>query len=389
MRRARAPFLTALSLSMLLLSARVPMAGAATAGTGWGVQVSPDGGTGTNDLAGVAAISPNDVWAVGTWDTYGDPQQHGYTLLLHWDGSTWTVVPSPDPGIQASEFDAVAASGANDVWAVGDYIDVGEQCPEPGLSAHWNGRRWKVVPSPNPLGCVNLNSVAAISPHDAWVGGSAFDDGWPGTSEILAEHWDGTAWTVETEGLPTESIVWGLSADPAGDVWAVGQDLIARWTGTRWQVMGGTPQGDGGPFAIAAIGPDDVWVVGTHYVHTAAEKAISHTFTEHWDGTSWTVVPSPNAGKVEPNGSLTAITAAGANDVWAVGSWGRGDTGRTLVLHWNGVRWSIRKSPNPETTSNYLNAVGVAPGSVGVWAVGAAWAGQLSRDDSLVLYHAG
>ena len=153
--------------------------------------------------------------------------------------------------------------------------------------------------------------------------------------------------------------------------------------------MGGTPQGDGGPFAIAAIGPDDVWVVGTHYVHTAAEKAISHTFTEHWDGTSWTVVPSPNAGKVEPNGSLTAITAAGANDVWAVGSWGRGDTGRTLVLHWNGVRWSIRKSPNPETTSNYLNAVGVAPGSVGVWAVGAAWAGQLSRDDSLVLYHAG
>jgi hypothetical protein len=54
---------------------------------------------------------------------------------------TGNVAASPDPrGV--GEFDAVAAVSANDVWAVGDGIGT--------LIEHWNGTLWSLVKSPAP-----------------------------------------------------------------------------------------------------------------------------------------------------------------------------------------------------------------------------------------------
>ena len=47
-----------------------------------------------NVLNGVAAVSSNDVWAVGFWV---DGLQRR-TLAEHWDGTSWTVVSTPYPG---------------------------------------------------------------------------------------------------------------------------------------------------------------------------------------------------------------------------------------------------------------------------------------------------
>jgi hypothetical protein len=44
---------------------------------------------------------------------------------------------------------------------------------------------------------------------------------------------------------------------------------------------------------------------------------VSHTLIEHWNGSAWTIVPSPNVGS--GNNSLAAVAARSANDVWAVG----------------------------------------------------------------------
>jgi len=61
-------------------------ASTATCGT-WNVVPSPNVGTGRNQLNGVAVISANDVWAVGS----GTGEK---TLIEHWDGASWNVVPS-------------------------------------------------------------------------------------------------------------------------------------------------------------------------------------------------------------------------------------------------------------------------------------------------------
>ena len=68
-------------------------------GSTWSVVTSPNAGTGSNYLYGVAAVSVSDIWAVGYYTTTGTLQQ---TLTLHWDGAAWTQVPSPSPGSTAT-----------------------------------------------------------------------------------------------------------------------------------------------------------------------------------------------------------------------------------------------------------------------------------------------
>lgn len=61
----------------------------------------------------------------------------------------------------------------------------------------------------------------------------------------------------------------------------------------------------------------------------------------------WHLVPSPNG-----NGSsvLRAVAEVSATDIWAVGIYSNNDfTSQTLTEHWNGSAWSVVKSPNVGT----------------------------------------
>ena len=61
-------------------------------------------------LAGVAAVSGHDVWAVGT-----DLEP----VALHWNGSAWQILEASVPGT----YNNVAADRAGDAWAVGNYVN--------------------------------------------------------------------------------------------------------------------------------------------------------------------------------------------------------------------------------------------------------------------------
>jgi hypothetical protein len=54
------------------------------------------------------------MWAVGGTGSG--------TLILHWDGAHWTRLPSPNIGA-SDGLNAVAASSASNIWAVGQFID--------------------------------------------------------------------------------------------------------------------------------------------------------------------------------------------------------------------------------------------------------------------------
>jgi hypothetical protein len=141
------------------------------------------GGTGGDVLLGVAAASARDAWAVGF--------RGSKTLIVHWDGRSWTQVPSPSPipspPAAAGYLFGVAAVSARDAWAVGWY---GSQA----LIVHWDGRSWAQVPSPSPaeqspFADGALYDVTATSARDAWAAGSII-----GHSKTLIVHWDGTSW---------------------------------------------------------------------------------------------------------------------------------------------------------------------------------------------------
>src|SRR5205814_3929816 len=95
--------------------------------------------------------------------------------------------------------------------------------------------------------------------------------------------------------------------------------------------------------AVAAISANDVWAVGTR-----PGSPYFRTLVEHWNGTTWSVAPSPNADGGDNR--LLGINAVSVSDVWAVGE----GASQTLTEHWDGTAWSIAPSPDLGANENVL-----------------------------------
>jgi len=359
-------FVVATVLIPLLLTTAVAQAQAAP----WTVVKSPNPGSG-NGLFGAASISANDVWAVGNFSSSGVPEQ---TLTLHWNGKKWSVVKSPNVSSQDSELMAVSAVSTNDVWAVGDSHTTSPVFQT--LTEHWNGHKWSIMASPNPGAQLNeLFGVAAVSTNDVWAVGSFALTGFS-PSQTLIEHWNGTSWSVVSSpnvGTQTNELL-GVTAVSASDIWAVGdfnngtgpQTLIEHWNGTSWSVVS-SPNVSGAsnePLAVAAVSTTDVWAVGN-----STTSGVSQALIEQWNGTSWSIVPSPSPGG---SNDLRGVASISATEIWAVGDFIDNNTGafQTLIELWNGTSWSIVSSPNPAGMQDFFDAASADPSSGQAWAVG-------------------
>jgi hypothetical protein len=140
--------------------------------------------------------------------------------------------------------------------------------------------------------------------------------------------------------------------------------------------------GDNQLRSAVALARSNAWAVGS-YVNGSN---VSQTLIEHWNGTTWTVKPSPNPGGTAHSDELFGVDATSRSNAWAVGHYSNGNTTRTLVEHWNGTKWSVKASPNPSTTYSFLNGVNGVSGS-NIWAVGIRKEGSTSR--TLILHRKG
>jgi hypothetical protein len=319
-------------------------------------------------LNATAAVASNDVWAVGTVGigTTMSTTQNSEPLIEHFNGTTWNMVKSPLPRL-GGELNGVVALGSNNVWAVGQMNSTSTAGGFPiaiPLIEHWNGAQWSIVASPNPspvLGA-QLLAAAATSANNIWAVGTSG----------LVEHWDGVKWSIVTSPAfnPGDTLN-GISADTSTDVWAVGANsngapVTLHYNGKTWsRVTVPTPAGTSSSFpavfqAVTAISPSNVWVVGTSRSHQYPFPATA--LIEHFNGTSWSIVPSPNpeAG-LEFAGAfgLVGIAAVSANDIWAVGTYSDPNTGFDLPLteHWDGTSWTLVPSPSVIGEMNVLSAV--------------------------------
>jgi WD40 repeat protein len=399
-----------------------PIAAATTATTppcgSWTIVDSPNVDD-QNNLNAVSALSANDVWAVGTHNkgptkvgtAETDPFVTGktQTLVEHWNGKQWTVIPSPNVGSANNNLVALSALAPNDVWAVGSYGDSNDyrdKAKSRTLIMRWNGTAWAVVPSPDVPGVSNgLNGVLALSPNDAWAVGSSGGDPieiGPDKSRTLVLHWDGKTWKQVASPDPGlySNALNSLAAASPNDIWAVGNyistepqqrgggpyalPLLMHWNGQQWTVAA-SPESGNYMSSIAVTRNNKAWAVGT-----LADEGFSEAKMLHWDGTRWTEVenppvPRPSVDQGPPSNSLTGIAALSSTDAWAVGSYIRPDLPAyqqtdSVTLHWDGRQWTLVPSPNrdagqPQTNQtgdgphNRLNAVAASP-SGDVWAVG-------------------
>jgi len=134
----------------------------------------------------------------------------------------------------------------------------------------------------------------------------------------------------------------GISAVSGSDIWAVGNtDGVGRpfalhYNGSQWKAVPMPTKGAGviDLFDVAAISKTNAWAVGYY----ADAHGHSRTLTEHWNGASWKIVPSPNNGAGD--NTLHGVAAVNGTHLWAVGYTGPTPGEGPLIEHWNGSSWS-------------------------------------------------
>lgn len=177
----------------------------------------------------------------------------------------------------------------------------------------------------------------------------------------------GRPWQLDNRKL---SWLFGLGADAADDVWAVGRrfasdgsiaTLALHWDGTDWTSVPTPKPRNGAEFEqVDALGRDDAWAVGTTY----GRHGRRHSLLEHWDGSTWSQV---SGAEEPPTPELQGVEAIGADDVWAVGS--TGNVGKIYAEHYDGSSWTRSPLENPFGSYTVLRDVS-AVSSTDVWAVG-------------------
>lgn len=339
----------------------------------WFAKRSPDAIDGYlgNPLGDVACPSSSDCWAVGRVGTY-----ISRTLAEHWDGISWSVVPSPNsnPTENDNALDAITCLSAQDCWAVG-LVENGSS--ERTLIEHWNGSSWSIVNSPQPSGTVDslFFDVSCISASDCWAVGR-FDTG--GHWQTLIEHWNGVSWSIVSSPNVASSwsnYLYGIACVSAQNCWAVGyfkspdfitRTLVEHWDGISWSIVA-SPNNLGDYnwlYSVDCSSVSDCWAVG--YSDSGIDDTYQ-TLIEHWDGASWSIVSSPNVGTTAGN-FLRAVTCISAQDCWAVGSAENYDVDDPLTEHWDGVSWSIVPSPSSGFRLPLLSVA--CASSKDCWAVG-------------------
>jgi hypothetical protein len=302
-------------------------------------------------LTGVYAASPTDVWAVG---------QPAGDQFEHWNGTSWTgqglpagLVTAPGNSASVSFITGTSASNITAV-GIGDIHTSTTTIVQESVAFHFNGTAWSemTIPANVELGPVlafsatnlwsvnnngdaehfngttwtttslpivttqlnlDLTSISGSSPSDIWAAGIASTGG-KHFSPIL-EHFNGTSWSNVTVPVsaPTGGLTDVVDISPTDAYAVTNGGAILQWNGTAWTLLNATTQTGAAVTgsAVAALSPTDVWTAGGSTL-------------DNFNGTTWTSVPVPATTGLTPAGQTLAgpdaAAAVGPGTVWFVGN---------------------------------------------------------------------
>jgi hypothetical protein len=325
----------------------------------WHVVVS---GHAVPDFKAVTALSSREAWAVGTASKL--------PIAAHWDGRSLTVM-NPFPASVTGSLNGVAALSPDDVWAVGT-LDIGARS-EQGVIVHWDGARWQTVDAPLPPQG-GLVGVTATTDSDVWVGGTedapVVETDPPDSGVVdgpLILHWDGNSWSradgsalvrtcpqrLADDGSGQPAWLWecgsylvAIDATSKDNVWAAVTDrgfdfsaygsVVLHFDGTSWSRRMAATQDDLAVVAedVEAKAPEESWALDS-YIDPASDWQYHLV---HWTQNGQTV---HRFEYTMPGAAPQALAAVSKTSVWIVGRRWNDDGSKPLgpiVLHWNGRR---------------------------------------------------
>jgi hypothetical protein len=331
-------------------------------GTAWTVTPSPSPTLpgGGELLNSVSCTSSTSCMAVGESLVFstriGNLVEHPFAES--WNGTAWTVVPTPVLAHSGAGLNGVSCTSPSSCMAVGN-----EGTPKNPtlftLAESWNGTAWSFVATPAPLtpGGTALSKVSCTSsPNCMAVGYYGFNNG-TGTAVTLAESWNGTTWQRRDTPVPgSDATLAGVSCTAAPACTSVGAHaetsptlisgtLVQRWDGSHWRTQQSpNPRGAGGAGlgAVSCPGPSACMAAGSAFDPTGES---SFNVAEAWNGTTWSLLRTPNPGSV--NNELRGISCTSPSRCMAVGDFAGIGNELTLAESWNGTAWTVVKTPHP------------------------------------------
>jgi hypothetical protein len=263
----------------------------------------------SSQLEGVFCTSSSNCWAVGGYSSGGAELNQA----LRWNGTKWSKVTIPSPGGTGSgsfsELFGVRCNSASDCWAVGDYTT---STAELNQALHWNGTKWSKVTTPNPGGTSSgdfsvVFDVWCTSASNCWAAGE--DGVLSGATEVIlnqALRWNGTKWSQVTTPNPEgtaandANALGSVRCTSASNCWAVGTygfvgspitllNEALHWNGGAWTLVstpdpGGTANLDSNTLrAVRCTAASNCWTVGDAQQNGAQDlnQAL------HWNGAKW------------------------------------------------------------------------------------------------------
>lgn len=328
----------------------------------WFVTPSPNSGLPDNVLQGTSCTSPTSCVAVGyAWSEQADEPQ---TLVETANGTTWAVSPSPNV-LSSNVLEAVSCTSSTSCMAVGSAWNGATQANQQTLIEQWDGSSWSIVPSPSPDPADVLNGVSCTSTSDCVAVGYSEANS---TSQTLIEMWDGSTWSVSPSPDPgTDDGLSGVSCTSPSNCVAVGYSeadsayhtLIETWDGTGWGVTPSPdPNGSGtatSPFlqGVSCLTTTDCVAVGWYNYGAFAEE----TLVEMWDGTSWSLSDSPSPLTLS---DLFGVSCTSPDYCVATGTATTGQPGSlggALVETWDGNSWSVTSTEATPNVSTNLSGI--------------------------------
>jgi hypothetical protein len=291
---------------------------------------------------------------------------------------SWSISSTPNPTpppktLSKAKLEAVSCPSAGVCLAAGLDENSGK-----GFGQLWNGSEWKAAPylkereiKPKGITCVSTTYCVVVGSIGSGAASTAKAEYWAGAG---GEWFTGTFTMTQPEAASYVTLN-DVACTSTSACTAVGsyysekesktRTLAMRLSGSKWSIQT-TANPESGAAQLLGVSCDSATSC------TAVGKKESETFAEHWDGTSWSISTTPNPSGAG-NSTLVKVSCTSASNCMAVGSYRKtGENNRrTLTERWNGSSWSVVSSPNPAV--NYgatLLSVSCSPWSSSCTAVG-------------------
>lgn len=297
-----------------------------------------------------ACIAVGSQWRLGSYQTL-------VTLAEYWDGTSWSVMTTPNPpgleeGSKKNRFatlDGVSCYSTSLCIAVGHYRGSSEAVAP--LSLRWNGASWEELSTPKPSGATEatLSAVSCTSSTNCVAVGDYVNGS--GTRMTLAMRWNGTKWEEQSTPNPagaSASQLSGISCPTSTFCAAVGhfksgsneKTLAERWNGTKWEEQS-TPSIGGATTArlsgVSCYSSTTCSAVGFYQ-----SSYHSWPLAERWNGSTWAQQSTPTPyeeGVLEGVSCPSATVCTAAGSAYNTSTFDHG--WRSLVERWAGSTWSI------------------------------------------------